>query len=475
MSDQVLLLSDKYKAFIRHEAPFEVLEGVTAAGKTTVGLFKFMLKVAESPKKLHILAARTTGVAEKNIINKDLGICDDFGPLVEYNGNGNKDEKLPHILYHTSAGDKVIYVMGYADKNKWENALGGQYGCLYIDEVNTANIDFVRESTMRADYVMATLNPDAPDLPIYKEYVNCCRPLKQYIEDAPAEINAALNEVPAKEGWTHWFFNFIDNLGLSEEKRNQIINNVPVGTKLYKNKILGLRGKATGLVFANFNRKRHLMTKEQAKSYLKRDKNQKEYFVVFTSGMDTAYSSQSPDTIAMSFAGITNKGKYILLDEKVYNNKTIDEPIAPSDTVSNYIDFLERNRKEWGFAKNVFIDSADQATITELGKYKRVHQDCLYMFNNAYKKVTIVDRIKLQLSWMICKDRDNNEVEPYFYVVDTCTNYISELESYSWKEDKDEEPEDGHDHMVNSVQYSWIPHRERIGVVRNEGNNGRKD
>ena len=51
-----------------------------------------MLRVAESPKKLHILAADDTGAAEKNIINKDLGILDDFGALVEYKGNGSGAE-----------------------------------------------------------------------------------------------------------------------------------------------------------------------------------------------------------------------------------------------------------------------------------------------------------------------------------------------------------------------------------------------
>ena len=66
MSAERLLLSEKYKAFLRCDAPVEFLEGTTAAGKTTVGLFKFMLKVAESSKKLHILAADDTGAAEKN-------------------------------------------------------------------------------------------------------------------------------------------------------------------------------------------------------------------------------------------------------------------------------------------------------------------------------------------------------------------------------------------------------------------------
>ena len=108
MSTERLVLSEKYKAVLRCDAPVEFLEGTTAAGKTTVGLFKFMLKVAESTKKLHILAADDTGAAEKNIINKDLGILDDFGILTEYKGNGSGEYKMPHILFHTSGGDKII-------------------------------------------------------------------------------------------------------------------------------------------------------------------------------------------------------------------------------------------------------------------------------------------------------------------------------------------------------------------------------
>lgn len=467
MSGQKLVLSDKYQDFIRHNAPVEMLEGVTAAGKTTVGIFKFMLKVAESQKKYHIIAAKDTGTAEKNIINKDLGIIDNFGMLTAYNGNGTKEEKIPHILYQTHNGNKVVYVMGYGDRKKWQKALGGQYGCLYIDEINTADIDFVREAVMRADYTMGTLNPDDPSLPVYKEYINCCRPLEKYKNDAPKEINAFLTE-RIKPGWTHWFFNFSDNWGLPAEKVEQIKLNVPEGTKLWKNKILGLRGRATGLVFSNFNRHRHIVTKEYAQTLIKDRKrtDRKEWFEWFTSGLDTAYSTESPDTIAMSFIGITNLGRLFVLAEKIYNNADLENPIAPSDTVQNYIDFLERNRKEWGFAKNVFVDSADQATLTEFAKYKRAHNDCLYMFNNAYKKVEIIDRINLQLGWLSYNDEKGKQ--PSYFVVDTCENYIHELEVYSWREDKDSVPEDANDHMINSTQYGWIPYREHIGTNRSE-------
>lgn len=446
-----LLLSKKYKDFIKCKAPVEFLEGTTAAGKTTVGIFKFFLKVAQSDKKYHIIASKDTGTAEKNIINKDLGIVDDFGVLTEYNGNGTKDEKIPHILFHTNKGNKIVYVMGYGDKKKWQKALGGQYGCLYIDEINTADIDFVREASMRCDYFMATLNPDDPNLPVYKEYINCSRPLEKYKSDTPKEILNMLTE-EQKPNWVHWFFSFEHNLGLSKNKIEQIKLNVPKGTKLYKNKILGLRGRATGLVFSNFERARHIKTKEWAKQFLNSDRKS-EHFIQFTAGLDTAYSQKSPDTIAMTFFGITNKGKCIQLDERVYNNAELQTPIAPSDTVRNFIDFLDRNRDEWGFARTAFIDNADQATITEYQKYKRQH-GCVYDFVNAWKKTKNIDRINLVLGWL---------ATDCYFVLEHCRNTIAEFEIYSWREDKDNTPEDGHDHCINSGQYAWLPFKNIIG------------
>ena len=454
MSTQNLILSDKYKAFVRHDAPVEFLEGTTAAGKTTVGIFKFMLKVAESTKKLHIIAAEDTGTAEKNIINKDLGLIDDFGVLLEYNGNGTKEYKIPHLVFHTSKEDKIIFVLGYGDKRKWKKALGGQYGCLYIDEINTSDIEFVREAAMRCDYFMATLNPDDPNLPVYKEYINCSRPLPEYRDDAPKEINDELTEEP-KPGWVHWFFSFKHNLGLTKDKLDKIILNVPKGTKLWKNKIEGLRGKATGLVFPNFDRKRNVVSKKWLREKIESGEIK---IKKLTAGLDTSYSSQSNDTISMLYQIITECRKVITVDEKVYNNADLDKPLAPSDTVKNFIDFLDRNSDEWGLARDVFIDSADQATITELNKHKRLH-GIIYNFIPAYKKTKIIDRIKLMLSWL---------QQGAYLVLDHCVNHISELERYSWKEDKDNEPEDRNDHTINASQYGWLPYKMMIGDEKDE-------
>lgn len=101
----------------------DVLEGTTASGKTTVAAgVKFMRMVSASDKKQHIIASRTTGTAEKNIITQTNGILDIHKNAVYY-GNGDKDNKFPHIKFE----GKIIYVLGYSSKDKWENALGGQY------------------------------------------------------------------------------------------------------------------------------------------------------------------------------------------------------------------------------------------------------------------------------------------------------------------------------------------------------------
>ena len=442
-------LSEKYLDFLEYDAPVEFLEGTTAAGKTTVGIVKFMLKVADSKKKMHIIASKTTGVAEKNIIQKEFGICDVFGDLVKYNGNGDKDNKIPHIRYQTPSGEKIIYVLGYDNKDKWKMALGSQFGCVLIDEINTADIEFVREISTRNDYLMGTLNPDDPNLPIYDEFINCARPLEKYKNDVPSEIQEQLNS-EEKPNWTYWFFSFYDNASLSEEDIEKKKLSAPKGTKLYKNKILGLRGRATGLIFCNFERKRNLITKQQAK---------KLKFMYFTAGLDTSYSSKSNDTIAMTFMGITEDKRLVYLDEEVYNNKDNKEiPLAPSDTAIKFVNFLEKNRRDWGLARDVFVDSADQATITELKKYKRQRPN-LYNFVNSYKKVEILDRINFVLSWI------DNVDGVFYYVCDHCKEHIGELETYSWKEDKDE-PEDANDHTINSSQYAWIPYRKRIGVYK---------
>ena len=407
----------------------------TASGKTTIGAgVKFMIKVSASKKKLHIIAGRTTGVVEKNIIQQDNGILD-LHRNATYYGNGDKDYKFPHIKFE----DKIILVMGYDTKDKWENALGGQYGCVLIDEINTANEEFLREISTRNDYMLATLNPDSPDLPVYKEFINRARPLPQYAKDVPPSIMQELKESEHPK-WRYWFFTFLDNAGLTQEQIEKKKASAPVGTKMYKNKILGLRGRATGLIF-NL-KKENIITETEAK---------KHKYIYYSVGCDTSYSKESHDKLSFSFIGITKERKCIVLATESRNNKDAVVPFAPSDVIPLLIAFAEQCKSKYGFSKNIYIDSADAGTILESQKYKR-NTACIYDFAGAWKKTKIITRIQLQQSWMQTSD---------FLVVDTCTDYIDECNTYSYTEDG--QPEDGHDHCINACQYAWLPYKTKIG------------
>ena len=120
----MIKLSPKFKDFLLCETKRDYLEGTTAAGKTTVGITKFMLMVAKSDKKYHLLCGLDLGTVEKNVINSECGLLAQFGVLANYYSNGKGRIGLPHIVYDTPTGEKIIYVSGYDNrivgKKFWE-------------------------------------------------------------------------------------------------------------------------------------------------------------------------------------------------------------------------------------------------------------------------------------------------------------------------------------------------------------------
>lgn len=445
MNNYSFLLSEKMIDLLESNDETDVLEGTTSAGKTTIAIPKFMFEIANSDNQYHILAGYDTGTIEKNVINTELGILNVFKGYCEYNGNGTKNIKIPHLEYNSPNGKKIIYVVGYDDKRRWKKVLGGQYGCIYLDEVNTADIEFIREIWHRAKYRLVTLNPDDNNMPVYKEFINRSRSNEKWKKDCPTEILKMLCE-PHVSGWVHWFFNMNDNLSLTDEDIQRKKNAVPVGTKMYKNKIQGLRGRATGLVFNNILE--NIISEEDV---IKQIKEKKIKFIYFSAGCDTSYSKISHDKLTFEFIGITNDKKLFLLEEETYNNRDSETTFSPSDVIPMYYRFLEKCKEKWGFCRTAYIDSADAGTIAEANKFKR-ETGCIYDFVGAWKKTKIITRIQLQQSWMKTLN---------FFILDSCKAYINELDTYSY--DETGQPEDGNDHSINGCQYAWLPFKDKIG------------
>ena len=113
MTQPMLLLSPKFKYFLKIKCEREFLEGVTACGKTTVGIFKFMCLVANSEKRFHVIGGADLGTVEKNVINGERMLLDQFNGLAEYYPSGRRKIRLPHVEYQTNKGTKIIYIFGY--------------------------------------------------------------------------------------------------------------------------------------------------------------------------------------------------------------------------------------------------------------------------------------------------------------------------------------------------------------------------
>ena len=128
MNTEIFPLSEKYIDFLEYVASTEFLEGTTFAGKTTVAIPKFMFRIMQDKStKPSIIAGLDLGTIEKNIINSDMGLLEIFGDYenggcIEYKPNGAGKISLPHILFHTPNGNRVIYVLGYDNKKRWKKA-----------------------------------------------------------------------------------------------------------------------------------------------------------------------------------------------------------------------------------------------------------------------------------------------------------------------------------------------------------------
>lgn len=453
-----MLFSEKQKAFLTYKTNVECAEGQTYGGKTTIGAIKFILRVKASSKKQHCICGLDTGTIEKNIIKSEMGIETYFGDEIDYRGNGDVNYNLPHIYVKSNKGLKVIFLFGYADQSRWKKALGGQFGCAMIDEVNTADMDLVREVAMRCDYLLMTLNPDDPNLPIYREYINHCRPLPNFEKDVPSEMMNQLLSQPAKEGWVHWYFRMDDNPTLTPEKKASIIANVPEGSKTWKAKILGLRGRSEGLVYDEFTDKK-IIKLEQFK-WLPMEMVSK-----VICGLDSGLNN---DATALVTTLITTAGRLLVIPSFYYLPKIGSN--ANSQQAINIAKWLDYWLPRFG------INITNMVTI--IGDSAAITQDLMYEINLK----TPFRAMKVEKKDIL---KDTQRVksiigkEDWFYIIDAGYRnplnpnevlghndmFIVELNNQIWDLKKNQ-PMDGNDHCIDAFKYasSYIYQMFRGGI-----------
>ena len=326
-------------------------------------------------------------------------------------------------------------------------------------KLNIADIDFLRELSMRRDYWMLTLNPDNPDLDIYKEFINRSRPLPEYEQDYPEELMNQLLSQKAKDSSLHWYFTMDDNAALSEEKKEQIRNSVPVGSKQYKNKILGLRGRAEGLVFKRFDRNKQVINLDfnmlNAMYFRQNILKPMEQVACIFCGLDTGIEKDATALVTML---VTTSGRIIILPSMYYdcskNNDLSNAPSNQAATIQRWLDTL-LNRVGLLDPASVKICS-DSAAVTNATAKEiniRTHYHCL----PVEKKDRISDTLRaigiIEKEGFVTILNCGNIDPVTFRKVGDTDMFIVELENQVWDKKKGNVPEDGNDHCIDAFKY----------------------
>lgn len=444
---------------------FDILEGTTGGGKSVDASFKFITKVYQSKERAHLICCQNMLKTEQNIISDNTtGIVAMFTDangekLVEYYPNGCQGVKSPHLRVHCPDFDKIIYFISYSDSTKSKQIRSGRYGCIFIDEINLVPnnepdqvAQFITECLSRAnDYVVATLNPDDPSLPLYSKLINKSRPIKKYKNKGPKQIRDLL-DAPENKEYKWWFFDFHDNPSMTDARIKRIKESCEGNAKDWNSRILGLRMKQTLLAFPSFDDEKYAINKKDVKKrsvsgYTGIDKIN---FIDFYAGVDTSWSSKTDDLIALMFVGITDQKEVYVLDEWTYNNRdhTDDEKLSPSSLMPILLNFLSKNSKEWGYITNTYIDEADAGLISEINGYKRTHHFPFRISKSAKSKFKIPDRLK-KVNELI-----NNKK---YWVCDHCSEHIRELNVMTLDKHDKNRIEDANNHTYDAICYALAP------------------
>ena len=263
-------------------------EGTIRSSKTVDLLEAFVIALDSTTDYLHLIACKDNDAITDNILD-----CNGLGLLKRYpNLFKLKKDKIGgyYLQFKDTKGRiKKVLLCGYDKAPSWSKILGKTLGIILVDEVNIASKQFIdecfsRQASADRPLTLWSLNGDDPSHWVYQEYINYCKPLLR--EEIPQVILNDMDEFENKKGWFYFHFNFRDNPIMTEDKIEAIKNIYAVGSYYYKVKVLGIRGRAEGRIFAQY-----IVEKER---YRELDKNK---IIAYDIGLDIGNNEIKRGTI----------------------------------------------------------------------------------------------------------------------------------------------------------------------------------
>ena len=230
-----------------------VLEGTIRSSKTETAKLMFFYNVISSKEELHLLSATDLDAIKDNLLLGEHGLLEMFSGYLTM----VRDEIGSHYLKVKNipgcTQNKRILLAGYSDASKWKKILGKTFGVILVDEVNTANKQFIDECFARQTSSIKplqiwTLNGDVPTHWVYLEYINRAKPIGK----VPASILAEMNSYAKEDGWyySHWIMQ--DNPIMTPEKIDKAKRIYKQGSYYFITKILGERGSPGKMIYVDY-------------------------------------------------------------------------------------------------------------------------------------------------------------------------------------------------------------------------------
>lgn len=384
-----VILRDKHRDLIKDRSQVIFCEGVTNASKSFIIGIAYVLRILAEPddRTQFVLSGVSVPVLERMFIQNEASFYNIFKPICEYTAAG---EGGARIEVKANGKRKVIYLVGYDNKKRWQSILGLTIHGFNIEEINIADDEFVSEAFIRTfrngGWMYASCNGGDPDIPVYTDYMNKGRPLARYAHEIPAETWKELESAQPDPAFRYYFFTFDDNPTMKDADRTSLINNTPKNSYQWKTKILGIRGIREGAIYADYmDKAKNIVQLDMltgAIDYLK-----PRGIELMTLGYDVGGTDNNVFTLNVFTRGWR---EHIVVDMLEFNDANHDEIWDKfAEWFTPYYSMYSM------YIKGMFIDSA--AKIMRLTMDDRLRRTYGLRCYNAYKYL-ITQRVDVGIS-----------------------------------------------------------------------------
>lgn len=323
-----------------------VAEGAVRAGKTVDNVYAFAHELKTTKDKIHLATGSTSANAKLNI-----GDANGFGLEWIFRGQCHWGKyKGNECLYikgsATGNRQRVVIFAGGAKADSYKKIRGNSYGMWIATEINLHHPDTIKEAFNRqlaADRIKVfwDLNPDNPNAPIYKEYIDKYEKMQ--------EKNTFVG------GYNYEQFTIFDNINITKQRIEEVISRYDPNSIWYMRDIEGRRCVAEGLIYRIFA---DSITKHKTDSpFMLKEKPSN--IMEINVGVDFGGTGSGHTFVATA---ITTGYKELIALESERHFGDID----PEKLGELFIGFCQKIIAKYGFITAVYADNAEQVLIRGL-------------------------------------------------------------------------------------------------------------